>query len=69
MKKIQFKIEGITCNSCSELINEICEESNAKIIFNNNLATLEFDENKTDLSFLIKEIERENFTISDIKTK
>lgn len=66
-KQVQFKIDGMHCNSCNELITEICEDSGAIIEFNKNNATVEYDETKTNLLELIKEIERENFSISNIK--
>lgn len=70
MKKIvEFKIEGMHCPGCNQLIEDICEDWNTKIKFNQNIATLEFEESKIDLLELIKEIEREHFSISEIKIK
>ena len=65
MKKI-LKIEGMHCSSCAIGVEMLLNAKGAKgkVDFNSKKAEIEFDENKTSLEEIKKEIEKSGYKVT-----
>ena len=64
--KIELKIEGMHCPSCSMLIADALEDigvTNSNIDSETGTGVIEFDESKIDLEKIKKKIEDEGYKI------
>jgi P-type Cu+ transporter len=65
MKKTTLNITGMHCASCSAVINKALNKqngvSNANVNLSTNKATIEFDENRVDLSKLIQAVKNKGY--------
>jgi len=65
MKKI-LKIEGMHCSSCALGVEMLLKTKGAKgnVDFDSKKAEIEFDENKTSLEEIKKEIEKSGYKVN-----
>lgn len=65
IKKISFKVEGMSCSSCSNSIEKKLKSLNGVIIANVNIATkkglVEFDSNIINMEIIFKEVKELGF--------
>lgn len=73
IQKIEFKISGMTCNSCAEHINHEVNKLSGIISLNvsydNRNAIVEFDNSKTNIIVIKKIINSTGYSVKDKKEK
>lgn len=73
IQKIEFKISGMTCNSCAEHINHEVNKLSGIISLNvsydNRNAIVEFDNSKTNIIVIEKIINSTGYSVKDKKEK
>jgi len=66
MTKIKLKIKGMHCQSCADLIKNRIEElegiNDAKVSYSEEIAEIDFDENKIDAKVIIRKIEEDTYS-------
>ncbi len=71
IQKIEFKIRGMTCNSCAEHINhEVNKLSgiiSSNVSYDNGNAIVEFDNSKTNIIVIEKTINSTGYSVTDKK--
>ncbi len=73
IQKIEFKISGMTCNSCAKHINhEVNKLSgiiSSNVSYDNGNAIVEFDNTKTNITVIEKIINSTGYSVTDKKEK
>ena len=72
VKKVEVKIEGMTCDACQSHVNQTLFElpgvMNAETSYDNGNAIVEFDESKTTIADIEKAVNSTGYVANEINT-
>lgn len=71
-EKVQLKVTGMTCGGCAKSVTSAVEEiegvSSTEVSFETSLATIEFDDEQTNVKSIVKAIKKAGYE-ADVATE